>query len=246
MQRYFIYMAYDGTAYHGWQIQPNGASVQETLEKALSVILRSETSVTGAGRTDTGVHAKLMVAHFDCDKEVDTGLLTDKLNRLLPPDISVYKIEPVDSDMHARFSAVSRRYEYYVTTAKTPFMRQYRCRLHKLPDFDLMNEAARLLLQQTDFTSFSKLHTDVKTNNCRVMRAEWSRVDEVTWVFNIEADRFLRNMVRAIVGTLLDVGFGKLTVDGFREVMQKRDRCSAGMSVPAQGLFLTDIQYKWG
>lgn len=243
MQRYFIYMAYDGAAYHGWQSQPNASSVQQTLEQALSTVLRQDISVTGAGRTDTGVHARLMVAHFDVEAAIDTMRLADKLNRLLPADISIYKVEPVSNEMHARFSAKSRRYEYYVTTAKSPFMRQYRYRLYRQPDFALMNKAASQLLRQTDFTSFSKLHTDVKTNICHVTRAEWSQVDDVTWVFTIEADRFLRNMVRAIVGTLLDVGFGKLTLEGFQNVMQQRDRCSAGMSVPAQGLFLVDVKY---
>ena len=244
MQRYFIYLAYDGTQYHGWQIQPNGDSVQQRLMDALQTLLRREVvEVTGAGRTDAGVHAKLMVAHFDDETNLDCSKLADKLNRLLPPDISIYKVEPVDAEMHARFSAKVRRYEYYVTTAKSPFMRQYRYRLHKAPDFQLMNQAAQLLLEQEDFTSFSKLHTDVKTNICHVTRAEWSQVDEDTWVFNIQADRFLRNMVRAVVGTLLEVGFGKLTLDGFRRVIQQKDRCSAGMSVPAQGLFLADIQY---
>ena len=244
MQRYFIYLAYDGTRYHGWQIQPNGDSVQQQLMEALQTLLRREVvEVTGAGRTDTGVHAKLMVAHFDYDEAVNCTMLAYKLNRLLPPDISVFKVEPVDAEMHARFSAKARRYEYYVTTAKSPFMRQYRYKLHKAPDFELMNQAAKLLLQVEDFTSFSKLHTDVKTNICHVTRAEWSQVDEVTWVFNIQADRFLRNMVRAIVGTLLEVGYGKLTLEDFQQVIQQKDRCSAGMSVPAQGLFLADIQY---
>lgn len=244
MQRYFIYLAYDGTNYHGWQIQPNGDSVQQQLMNALKTLLRREVvEVTGAGRTDTGVHAKLMVAHFDHDEPIDCSQLADKLNRLLPSDISVFKVAPVDVELHARFSAKSRRYEYYVTTAKSPFLRQYRYRLHKAPDFDLMNQAAALLLQVDDFTSFSKLHTDVMTNICHVTRAEWSRVDEVTWVFTIQADRFLRNMVRAIVGTLLEVGYGKLSLADFQQVIQQKDRCSAGMSVPAQGLFLADIQY---
>jgi tRNA pseudouridine38-40 synthase len=244
MQRYFIYLAYDGTCYHGWQIQPNGDSVQQQLMNALQTLLRREVvEVTGAGRTDTGVHAKLMVAHFDHDEAIDCTQLTDKLNRLLPSDISVFKVAPVDADMHARFSAKSRRYEYYVTTAKSPFMRQYRYKLHKAPDFQLMNQAAKLLLEVADFTSFSKLHTDVKTNICHVTRAEWSQVDDVTWVFTIQADRFLRNMVRAIVGTLLVVGYGKLSLAEFQQVIQQKDRCSAGMSVPAQGLFLAEILY---
>ena len=241
--RYFITLSYDGTRYHGWQVQPNGISVQGELQRALSLILRQDIQVTGAGRTDTGVHARMMVAHFDHDEVLDAAKLADKLNRLLPSDISVFKVEPVAPDMHARFSAKARRYEYYITTAKSPFMRQYRYKLHKAPDFQLMNQAAAMLLQVEDFTSFSKLHTDVKTNICHVTRAEWTQVDEVTWVFNIQADRFLRNMVRAVVGTLLDVGYGKLSLSGFQQVIQQKDRCSAGMSVPAQGLFLADIQY---
>ena len=223
MQRYFIYLAYDGTAYHGWQIQPNGASVQECLMKALSTLLRREVEVVGAGRTDAGVHASLMVAHFDSETPLDVIFMTDKLNRLLPPDISVY--------------------QYYVTTAKMPFNRQYRCRLFQTPDFERMNEAARTLFEYTDFTSFSKLHTDVKTNNCKIMHAAWTQVDEVTWVFTIQADRFLRNMVRAVVGTLLEVGRGKLTIGGFRRVIEQKDRCRAGTSVPGNALFLVDVAY---
>ena len=157
MQRYFVYLAYDGTAYHGWQIQPNGASVQECLMKALSTLLRREVEVVGAGRTDAGVHASLMVAHFDSDSPLDTVFMTDKLNRLLPPDISVYRLRAVKSDAHARFDATARMYKYYVTTAKSPFNRQYRCRLFQTPDFERMNEAAQTLFDYTDFTSFSKL-----------------------------------------------------------------------------------------
>ena len=243
MQRYFIDLAYDGTAYHGWQVQPNGASVQECLEKALSTLLRREVGVVGAGRTDAGVHASLMVAHFDADGLLDEAFMTDKLNRLLPPDISVYRLRAVKPEAHARFDATSRMYRYYVTTAKRPFDRQYRCRLFQRPDFDRMNEAARALFDYTDFTSFSKLHTDVKTNNCRITLAQWTQVDDDTWQFTIRADRFLRNMVRAIVGTLLEVGRGRLTVEGFRRVIEQRDRCAAGTSVPGHALFLADIAY---
>ena len=228
MYRYFIYLAYDGTAYHGWQIQPNGSSVQECLMQALSVLLRRQVEVVGAGRTDAGVHARLMVAHFDHPEPLDTALVADKLNRLLPPDISVYKVVPVKPDAHARFDATSRQYEYYVTTAKSPFRRQYSCRLFQKPDFERMNEAARTLADYTDFTSFSKLHTDVKTNNCRIMHAAWTQVDADTWMFTIRADRFLRNMVRAIVGTLLEVGRGKLSVEGFRQVIEQKDGAVSG------------------
>ena len=243
MQRYFIYLAYDGTAYHGWQIQPNGESVQECLMKALSTLLRREVEVIGAGRTDAGVHASLMVAHFDSDMPLDTAFMTDKLNRLLPPDISVYCLRPVIPEAHARFDATSRKYKYYITTAKVPFERQYRCRLFQTPDFERMNEAAQVLFEYTDFTSFSKLHTDVKTNNCKIMHAAWTQHDERTWVFTIQADRFFRNMVRAIVGTLLEVGRGKLTIEGFRRVIEQQDRCQAGASVPGNALFLVDVTY---
>ncbi len=243
MHRYFIYLSYDGTAYHGWQIQPNGDSIQEHLMQALSAILRYEVEVIGAGRTDAGVHASLMVAHFDSNELLDTVFFADKLNRLLPPDIAVHQLRLVKADAHARFDAVSRTYKYYITTIKSPFSRQYCYRLFQTPDFVRMNDAARVLFDYTDFTSFSKLHTDVKTNNCKVMRAEWEQLDDNTWVFTICADRFLRNMVRAIVGTLLDVGRGKMTVEGFRQIIEQKNRCLAGTSVPGNALFLTDIAY---
>ena len=243
MQRYFIYLCYDGSAYHGWQIQPNGSSVQEVLMQALSTLLRRPVEVTGAGRTDAGVHARLMVAHFDADAPLDTTLLTDKLNRLLPPDVAVYRVVPVRPEAHARFDATYRTYAYYVSTSKSPFNRRYSYRLFRTPDFDAMNRAASQLLLHTDFTSFSKLHTDVKTNNCRVMQAALTPVDATTWCFTIQADRFLRNMVRAIVGTLLQVGQGKLSIEGFNQIILKRDRCSAGTSVPGEALFLIDVGY---
>lgn len=242
--RYFVYLAYDGTNYHGWQIQPKGSSVQEELMKALSTLMRREVEVVGAGRTDAGVHASLMVAHFDSEKEWDVVLLADKLNRLLPPDISVYKVVPVKADAHARFDATYRTYKYYVTGAKNPFGRFYKCRLFGAPlDFERMNEAAQVLFDYTDFTSFSKLHTDVKTNNCRIMAARWEKTADEEWVFTIQADRFLRNMVRAIVGTLFEVGRGKLTVEGFRKIIEQKDRCKAGTSAPGHALFLVDIGY---
>lgn len=242
MQRYFIYLAYDGANYHGWQIQPNGISVQECLMKALATFLRREIDVVGAGRTDAGVHASLMVAHFDYEGELDTATVTDKLNRLLPPDISVFEVRKVRPDAHARFDATARTYKYYVTTSKYPFNRQYRCRVFSALDYAKMNEAARTLYEYTDFTSFSKLHTDVKTNNCRIYKAGWEREGDV-WVFTIQADRFLRNMVRAIVGTLLEVGRGKLTVDGFRQVIEAKDRGRAGTSAPGYALYLVDVTY---
>ena len=241
--RYFIYLSYDGTAYHGWQVQPNGASVQETLQRALSTLLRAETPITGAGRTDAGVHAAMMVAHFDGPRgELERGWVY-RLNGMLPPDIAIHKIVPVPSDMHARFSARARTYYYYVHTRKSPFLRDRSWRLVHTPDFEAMNRAAALLLEYEDFTSFSKLNTDTKTNICHVRSARWVQLSDHEWRFEITADRFLRNMVRAIVGTLMEVGRGTLTLDGFREVIEKKNRCAAGESVPARGLFLQNVEY---
>ena len=240
--RYFIYLSYDGARYHGWQIQPNGISVQEVLNKALSTLLREPIEVTGAGRTDAGVNASLMVAHFDCQQATDNGQLTYRLNKLLPPDIVIHKIQQVKDDAHARFSATSRTYHYYIITEKSPF-EPYAYRFPQPLDFDKMNEAAKTLFDYIDFTSFSKLHTDVKTNNCRIITARWEQLSPIKWQFTITADRFLRNMVRAIVGTLLDVGRGVLTIEQFREIIEKKDRCSAGTSVPGNALFLADITY---
>lgn len=243
MNRYFIYLGYNGKEYCGWQIQPNGMTVQQRLEESLSTILRSKIAVVGAGRTDAGVHARRMVAHFEMEQPLtDLSFLTDKLNRILPPDIAVYKIVPVVPDAHARFDAVSRTYRYYLTLHKNPFNFNQVYRYHSPLDFERMNEACKVLFEYTDFTSFSKLHTDVKTNNCRIMYARWYQEGDV-WVFTIQADRFLRNMVRAVVGTLLEVGRGKLSIDGLRKVIEKKDRCSAGISMPGHALFLEDVAY---
>ncbi len=243
MQRCFILFSYDGAAYHGWQVQPNARTVQQMLEEALTTLLRTDTAVVGAGRTDAGVNAASMVAHVDLPDTIDREQLKYKLNRILPPDIAVSDILPVKSDAHARFDAVARRYCYYVSTAKSPFARRYSYRVTGNIDFEAMNRAAAVLPEYTDFTSFSKLHTDVKTNNCRIVQAQWRRLDENHWVFEIEADRFLRNMVRAIVGTLLMVGRGKMTVDGFRQVIELRERCAAGDSAAAEALFLAEVKY---
>ena len=254
--RYFIELSYDGTAYHGWQVQPNGNSVQETLQRALSLLLRSEVAVTGAGRTDAGVHAAMMVAHFDAidplpappvreEREQSAeNYLVYRLNGVLPHDIAIHKIYPVADDMHARFSAIARTYYYYVHTRKSPFLRDRSWRLVSTPDFEAMNRAAATLLEYEDFTSFSKLNTDTKTNICHVCLARWVQLSDYEWRFEITADRFLRNMVRAIVGTLMEVGRGQLTIEGFREVIERKDRCAAGDSVPARGLFLQEVKYK--
>jgi len=243
MQRYFIQLSYDGTAYHGWQIQPNGISVQETIEKALAVVAREKVSVTGAGRTDAGVHASFYVAHFDVENQnLDNDKIIHNLNCLLPADIAVQCIYKVHAEAHARFDAISRTYQYFLIKSKDPFSRLYAEKEARMPDLIKMNEAACKLFNYEDFTSFSRLGTDVKTNNCKIDFAEW--VDDGNrYVFTIRADRFLRNMVRAIVGTLLEVGFGKLTVDGFCKIIEAKDRCAAGASVPAKGLFLVDIGY---
>ena len=241
--RYFIFFSYDGAAYHGWQVQPNAITVQQVLEEALATLLRVPVPLVGAGRTDAGVNAECMVAHADFPCEVDAAHIVYKLNRLLPPDIAVSYLRRVKDDAHARFDAVSRRYCYRVVTAKSPFSRRYAMRVPKDIDFDAMNSAAALLGEYTDFTSFSKLHTDVKTNNCKVIHAAWRRVGENEWVFEIEADRFLRNMVRAIVGTLLLVGRGKLDIDGFRKVIENKARGEAGDSAMGEALFLVGVEY---
>jgi tRNA pseudouridine38-40 synthase len=243
MNRYFIYLSYNGKNYCGWQVQPNGPSVQQTLERALEIYFRQPVPIVGAGRTDAGVHARSMVAHFTWEEKIDSpAFLAGKLNRLLPEDIAIAGIVPVRPDAHARFDALSRTYHYYVTTKKDPFNREFVCRLHGSPDFDAMNEACRELYRHTDFTSFSKLHTDVKTNNCRISHARWEPEGDV-WKFTITADRFLRNMVRAIAGTLVDVGRGKHTANAFRAIIEAKDRGRAGMSMPAHALFLAGIVY---
>lgn len=241
--RYFITLSFDGTAYHGWQIQPHSVSVQEELQKALSTLLRMPVEVVGAGRTDTGVHARKMVSHFDINAELDCQQLVYKLNKLLPRDIAVQHVEQVSDDMHARFSAKSRTYHYYVHLGKNPFLRSYSWQLYGNPDFELMNKAAVVLMEYIDFTSFSKVNTDTKTNDCTITEAHWDRVGEGQWRFTITANRFLRNMVRAIVGTLMEVGRGRMTIEQLRQVIEAKDRCRAGDSVPGNALFLVDVKY---
>ncbi len=241
--RYFIQLSFDGTAYHGWQIQPNAPSVQQTLEEALGTLLRQPTDVTGAGRTDTGVHAHTMVAHFDCEQPVDTEQLCYKLNRLLPRDIAVQRVYPVSPDLHARFSAYSRTYHYHLHVGKQPFLRHYSWQMFQELDIERMNEAAAHLLRYEDFTSFSKVNNDQKTNICHITHARWETVGSGQWRFTITANRFLRNMVRAIVGTLVEVGRHRLTMEEFCQVIERKDRCQAGESVPALGLSLVDVKY---
>ena len=241
--RYFVTLGYDGTSFHGWQVQPNGCSVQEELQKALSTLLRQPVATVGAGRTDAGVHARKMVAHFDIDAPVDCAQLAYRLNRMVPRSMAVYKVEPVGDDMHARFSARKRTYRYFLHTRKDPFLRHYSCEMHFDLDFLKMNEAAAILMQYSDFGAFCKSHSDVKTTICRVMYAQWHQMSPTEWYFEISADRFLRNMVRAVVGTLVDVGRGRLTLDEFRSVIEGRKRTAAGESMPANALFLEDVEY---
>ncbi len=243
MARYFIQLSYKGTHFHGWQIQPNAVTVQETLEKAVSLLLREEIKIIGCGRTDTGVHAKDFFAHFDCETlHFEPHKLTFKLNSLLPKDIAIQHIFEVHSDAHARFDATERTYKYYISKIKTPF-RYEESYFYPFPlNINAMNEAAKKLLDYIDFTSFSKLHTDVKTNNCVIKEAYWEKTD-TQLIFTITADRFLRNMVRAIVGTLLEVGKGKYSVEEFCKIIEAKDRGKAGSSAPSEGLFLHKIIY---
>jgi tRNA pseudouridine38-40 synthase len=241
--RYFVTFAYDGSRYHGWQIQPNGDSVQQQLQRGLSLLLRCDIIVTGAGRTDAGVHARMMVAHFDYQGEIDGRQLAYKLNKLLPRDIAVERVERVDDDLHARFSATSRMYRYYLHTQKNPFLSNTSCEIHYHLDFNKMNEAARVLMEYDDFGAFCKAHADVKTTLCDVTVAEWHQTSPTTWYFEIRANRFLRNMVRAVVGTLIEVGRGRVTIDDFRKIVEGKKRTEAGESMPAHALFLEDITY---
>ena len=243
MKRYFVYFGYDGTAYHGWQIQPNGNSVQAELQRCLSTLLREEITVTGAGRTDAGVHARKMTAHFDTEQTIDCKQLAYKLNRILPNDIAVTEVKEVASDLHARFSAIARTYHYYIHTQKDPFLRNSSCELHYALDFDKMNEAAAKLLTYSDFGAFCKSHADVKTTLCQVTTARWVQQSPYSWYLEITANRFLRNMVRAVVGTLIDVGRGRLSIDDFCRIIEGKKRTDAGESMPAHALFLEDVSY---
>ena len=242
--RYFIFISYKGTFYHGWQIQPNSVTVQKLLDEALSTLLSEEISTTGAGRTDTGVHALVFCAHFDSfTNDLDSNKnLVYKLNRYLPEDISVNRIRKVTPDAHARFSTISRTYKYFISREKNPFTEDSSWFLHGNINVEKMNRSARILLDHTDFSSFSKLHTNVKTNDCKIFQAFWE-TEGSQLIFTIKADRFLRNMVRAIVGTMIDIGFGKTDIKGFTEIILAKDRGKAGKSAPAKGLFLAEIEY---
>lgn len=241
--RYFIHLSFDGSKYHGWQIQVNALSVQETLNHALSVLLKESVNVVGCGRTDTGVHARNFYAHINIKQEIqDPAQLVYKLNKFLPEDIAIHAVFSVEDDFHARFSAIARTYQYFLHQVKNPFLKQYSY-FYPFPlDIDKMNEAASLLFKYSDFTSFSKLHTDTKTNICHLYEAKWGK-NENQLIFTISADRFLRNMVRSIVGTLLDIGRGKTGLNDMIRIIEQKNRSEAGISVPAHALFLHEVKY---
>lgn len=242
--RYFIQFSYNGTQYHGWQSQPNANAVQSTLTTAINTLLDTNVVLVGAGRTDTGVHARTMFAHFDIDKTIDNDQIVHKLNSFLPSDIVVFQFHLVHSDAHARFDAKKRTYQYHINTFKNAFSDHLSWYYHKNLDIDLMNEAAKILFNHIDFESFSKTNTDVNTYNCTIYEAHWKKQNNEL-VFTISADRFLRNMVRAIVGTLVYVGLHKISLEDFNNIIIGKKRANAGFSVPACGLYLTEIEYEY-
>lgn len=242
--RYFIELAYKGTNYHGWQYQPDADSVQETINKALSLILKKPIDIVGAGRTDTGVHAKQMYAHFDFDTAIDSKQLVHKLNSFLPKDIAIFDIIKVADKAHARFDAIKRTYEYHIHTTKDAFENEASYHFQQPLNLDKMNEACKILFKHTDFECFSKTHTDVRTFNCVIFEANWTKHGNKL-VFTIAADRFLRNMVRAIVGTMINIGTEKISLSDFEKIIDSKDRGKAGFSVPAHGLYLTEIEYDY-
>ncbi len=246
LQRFFLEIAYDGTAYHGWQIQHNAVSVQQKLNDALHKILRYPIETIGAGRTDTGVHARQLFIHLDIPigKIQDESRFLHALNSLLPPDIAAHRIFPVDKEAHARFDATERAYEYHIHFRKNPFLRHKSWQLRELPDLAIMNNAAMFLIGTQDFGCFSKSHTQVYTNICTVTQAYWQKTDDGL-VFHITANRFLRNMVRAIVGTLLDIGLKTKAPESMLDIIGSKDRAKAGISVPAHGLYLTKVVYPY-
>jgi len=242
--RYFIELSFKGTRFHGWQLQSNALTVQQLIEDALSLLLKERVQITGAGRTDAGVHALYYVAHFDASDEKleEKADVLYHLNSILPPDVRVHSLVSVPATAHARYDAIKRCYEYHVCLQRNPFLADYACFFPYHVDVQKMNEGAQLIRQANDFTSFAKLHSSAKTNQCKVYKAVWQRYGD-RLVFMIEADRFLRNMVRAIAGTLLDVGRGKISLSRLQEIIEGKNRSLAGNSLPPQGLFLTDVVY---
>ena len=240
--RYFIELSYNGRAYHGWQNQPNAITVQEVIENALSILLKEEISIVGAGRTDTGVHALQMFAHFDHENEIECNQLVFKLNAFLPKDISIQNVFQVEKEAHARFDAISRTYVYKLTFVKNAFSYNNTYYIKQQLDIDKMNQASDLLVQYNNFKCFSRSNTDVKTYNCELKKAVWEMKDEEL-IFTIKADRFLRNMVRAIVGTFIEIGLGKIEIDQLKTIIESKDRTNAGASAPAHALYLEKIEY---
>jgi tRNA pseudouridine38-40 synthase len=241
--RYFIRLAYNGSQYHGWQLQDNAITVQAVVNDAVSKIFGQQINVVGCGRTDTGVHAREYYVHFDLQFIIqDKDVYLRKLNGFLPNDISIFEIIPVIGDAHTRFDAISRTYQYVISRKKDPFNQDFSWFVYGDIDIKKLNEAASVLFDYTDFTSFSKVNTDTKTNNCKIKFAQWEEKNNLL-IFTITADRFLRNMVRAIVGTLMDIGRGKNNIEGLRKIIESKNRSNAGYSVPAKGLFLTKVEY---
>ena len=244
-KKYFIEISYKGTNYHGWQIQPNAITVQEVLDKALSTFFRQKVETLGCGRTDTGVHATQFYAHFELLTKINNGeKALQSINSLLPYDISIHRIVETKPEAHARFDATLRSYEYHIHYAKNPFLHGLSWLVRDKLNVAAMNEAASQLLSYTDFSCFSKSNTQVFTNNCKISRAEWVETKEGL-IFHISADRFLRNMVRAIVGTMVDIGRGKLSPEEIHNIIKSKNRSNAGASVPACGLYLTSIKYPY-
>lgn len=240
--RYFLEFSYNGKRYHGWQKQPNAITVQEIIEKSMTTLMRVKIEVVGAGRTDAGVHAKQMFAHFDTEQSFNIPELKHRLNSLLPSDISIHEIHKVTKTAHARFDATSRTYEYWVTHKKNPFLTDLAYLVRQELAIEKMNEASKILFEYSDFQCFSKSNTDVKTYRCEIMEAIW-KVENETLIFTIKADRFLRNMVRAIVGTLLEVGKGQISKEDVKKIVESKNRGNAGVSVPAHALYLTKVAY---
>lgn len=240
--RFFIDLSYDGKPFHGWQKQPNALGIQEVIETYLNKIFGEKINLVGAGRTDTGVHARQLIAHFDYDKTFGIQNLIYRLNRMLPAAIVINDIYKVNSDAHARFDAITREYNYYISTQKNPFTQAYSCLIPHKMDLEMMNQACEILKQHQNFQCFSKVKTDVKTYNCEIKKAYWEKENE-QYIFTIEANRFLRNMVRAIVGTLVEIGEHKKTLQDLQQILESRDRCQAGKSIAAKGLFLNRITY---